>query len=76
MPDTTSQYRQIRLSVFPSPDGQTCRWSMVALAVRRGVPHGTILADGSMLTPYGCDTELALWETILTLAQRETSGPA
>lgn len=74
MPDMISKYRMVRLSVYPSPDGQTCRWALLAITVRKGVPHTNVIADGSMITPYGMNTELGIWETLQALSSAETRG--
>jgi hypothetical protein len=47
MPDRVSRYRSVRLNLHPpAEDGGNCRWSVLALTIRNGIPSGSIVADG------------------------------
>ena len=47
MPDTTSRYRQFRVSIYLPPPGLTqARWAALAIGVIGGVPRSHIVDDG------------------------------
>jgi len=47
--DRISRYRVARLSLFPPMrDGDAARYALIANTIRRGVPSGQILVDGTL----------------------------
>lgn len=71
MNDRISQYRVVRLAIHvPPTGGTTARWSLIAVGVRRGIPHAQILLDGSVRLPGPAPTTEEILEAVAACAQQ------
>lgn len=57
MPDRTSNYRQIRLTINVGEVSGVLTWQVTAIGVRRGIPTASVIDSGLVRGPYDVSTQ-------------------
>lgn len=76
MPDRISSYRQIRLIIdLPHGEQQRCHWSLIALSVRKGIPHAEVL-DRGWTVPLPAKPGISeVWEALAGVHEAMADAP-
>jgi len=74
MPDSISNYRQVRLVINPHPlDHCQASWHVTAIRVRKGIPHSQIWAGGSILIGDEPVSQSDFWAALASLCAEQAA---
>lgn len=69
MPDSISNYRQVRLILSPwEGDWGRAYWSIHFLTVKNGVPRAEVADDGLVMLGSAVPTQAQVWSALASLA--------
>lgn len=76
MPDSISNYRQVRLIIdLPHGEETRCHWSLIALSVRKGVPYAQVLERGWTIVLPSKPGVAQIWEALSGVWESMADAP-